>query len=42
MSAENCLRPIPGTVVYVLDVPKEQIIYFDSGKWDYVHNHIQQ
>ena len=38
ISAENCLRPIEGTVVYVLDVPKEQIIFFDEGKWDYVLN----
>ena len=33
ISRENCLKPIPGTVVYVLDVPKEQVIYFDDEKW---------
>ncbi|MCR5576806.1 MAG: DUF3841 domain-containing protein [Oscillospiraceae bacterium] len=38
ISAENCLRPIEGTVVYVLDVPKEQIVFFDEAKWDYVLN----
>lgn len=40
ISAENCLKPIAGTVVYILEVPKEQVIYFDEGKWDYVLNRI--
>ncbi len=40
ISPENCLKPIPGTVVYVLEVPKDQVIYFDEGKWDYVLNRI--
>ena len=40
ISANNCLKPIPGTVVYVLEVPEEQVIYFDEGKWDYVLNRI--
>lgn len=40
ISPNNCLKPIPGTVVYVLDVPKDQVIYFDEGKWDYVLNRI--
>lgn len=40
ISIENCLKPIEGTVVYVLDVPKDLIIYFDEGKWDYVLNRI--
>ena len=40
ISANNCLKPIDGTVVYVLEVPKEQVIYFDEGKWDYVLNRI--
>lgn len=40
ISPNNCLKPIPGTVVYVLEVPKEQVIYFDEGKWDYVLNRI--
>ena len=29
ISRENCLKPIEGTVVYVLEVPAEKIIYFD-------------
>ncbi len=37
---ENCLRPIPGTVAYVIDVPREKICFFDDGKWDYVLNRI--
>ena len=40
ISAENCLKPIPGTVVYVLEVPEDQVIYFDDVKWDYVLNRI--
>ena len=36
---ENMYRPIEGTVCYVLEVPKSEIIYFDGGKWDYVLNH---
>ncbi|MCB7520880.1 DUF3841 domain-containing protein [[Clostridium] hylemonae] len=40
ISAENCLKPIDGTVVYVLEVPKEKVIYFDEAKWDYVLNRI--
>ena len=40
ISRENCLRVIEGTVVYVLGVPKDQVIYFDEGKWDYVLNRI--
>lgn len=37
---ENCTKPIEGTVVYILEVPAEKIIYFDEGKWDYVLNRI--
>lgn len=40
ISRENCLKPIEGTVVYVLEVPEEKVIYFDEGKWDYVLNRI--
>ena len=40
ISVENCLKPIPGTVVYELDVPEEQVMYFDDVKWDYVLNRI--
>ena len=40
ISVENCLKPIPGTVVYVLEVPREKVVYFDEQKWDYVLNRI--
>lgn len=40
ISTENCLKPISGTVVYVLDVPEDMVIYFDDVKWDYVLNRI--
>ena len=40
ISRENCLKPIPGTVVYVLDIPESRVIYFDDLKWDYVLNQI--
>lgn len=40
ISRENCLKAIEGTVVYVLEVPKDQVIYFDEAKWDHVLNRI--
>lgn len=40
ISRENCLKPIPDTVVYKLEVPESQVIYFDEVKWDYVLNRI--
>lgn len=40
ISVENCLKPITGTVVYALEVPEDQVIYFDDVKWDYVLNRI--
>lgn len=39
LKAENCLPPIPGTVVYVFDAPEDQVIFFDDARWDYVLNH---
>ena len=39
VSRDNCLKAIPGTLVYVLDVPESQIIYFDEARWDYVLNY---
>lgn len=36
---EDCMRPVEGTVVYVLDVPESQVILFDDAKWDFVLNH---
>lgn len=38
ISKNNCLKPIDKQLVYVLRVPKEEVVYFQSGKWDYVLN----
>lgn len=40
ISKNNCLKPIPGSIVYCLQVPKEEIIYLDGLKWDYVLNYL--
>ncbi len=40
ISKRNCLRPIDKEVVYEISVPKDEIIYFDAGKWDYVLNNL--
>ena len=39
VSEENMLRPTVDEVVYVLEVERSEIIYFDGMKWDYVLNH---
>lgn len=39
VSEENMLRPTADQVVYVLEVKKSEIVYFDGMKWDYVLNH---
>lgn len=38
-NVKNCLPPIEGTVVYAVDAPEEQVVFFDDAKWDYVLNH---
>lgn len=38
VSARNCMRPYEGEVAYVLEVPNDEIIFFDGMKWDYVMN----
>lgn len=40
ISRENMYRPIEGSICYELQVPEEEIIYFDGQKWDYVLNHL--
>lgn len=40
ISEKNMLRPTKNTVVYVLEVDRSKIIYFDGSKWDYVLNHL--
>lgn len=39
IDSDNWMPIIDGTVGYELDVPEENIIYFDGMKWDYVINH---
>ena len=39
VSPDICMKPIEGELVYILEVPDEEIIYFNSFKWDYVINH---
>ncbi len=39
VSEKNMLRPTVDEIVYVLEVNKSEIIYFDGSKWDYVLNH---
>ncbi len=34
------LREVPGEVVFKLNMPKDQIVYFDSTKWDLILNHM--
>lgn len=40
VSKENCLKAVEKSVVYCLQVPKDQVIYFSSIKWDYVLNNL--
>ncbi|WP_297281602.1 DUF3841 domain-containing protein [uncultured Anaerococcus sp.] len=40
ISKRNCLKPIVNEVVYEIEVPNEEIIYFDGSKWDYVLNNL--
>lgn len=37
---ENCLKPTERELVYCLEVPQDQVIYFDGLKWDYVLNYL--
>lgn len=39
ISEEYMLRPTINEIVYVLEVDKSEIVYFDGMKWDYVLNH---
>lgn len=39
-SKAYCLKPEENSLVYCLEVPKEEVIYFDGLKWDYVLNYL--
>ncbi len=36
---EYMLRPVGDEVVFVVEIPESQVIYFDGTKWDLVLNH---
>lgn len=38
VSKKNCMKPIEKELVYCMEVPRDQVIYFDGAKWDYVLN----
>ncbi len=38
VSAKNCMRPYGNELGYVIEVPNEEIIFFNGLKWDYVLN----
>lgn len=40
VSKENCLKPIEKELVYALRVPRDQVLYFDGTKWDFVLNNL--
>lgn len=40
ISKYNCLKAVDKSVVYCLSVPKNEVIFFDGGKWDYVLNNL--
>ncbi len=40
ISKRNCLKPVEKELVYEIEVPKDEIIYFDGCKWDYVLNNL--
>ena len=40
ISKESTLAPTETAVIYVLEVDKSEIIYFDGVKWDRVLNHL--
>lgn len=40
ISEDNTLRPTEGTVLYVIEIDKSKVVYFDGAKWDHVLNHL--
>ncbi|KAA9302023.1 MULTISPECIES: DUF3841 domain-containing protein [Aerococcus] len=40
ISKDTARLPIKGEVLYCLRVPKDQVIFFDGQKWDYVLNYL--
>ncbi len=40
VSKNNCLKPTGESLVYCLEVPKDEVIYFSGIKWDLVLNNL--
>lgn len=40
VSQKNCLKPVEKSLVYCLEVPESEVIYFSGIKWDYVLNNL--
>ncbi|MDR1017508.1 MAG: DUF3841 domain-containing protein [Lachnospiraceae bacterium] len=40
ISVKNCLKPVDNTVIYILEIDKDKVVYFDEEKWDYVLNRL--
>lgn len=40
VSQKNCLKPVEKALVYCLEVPEEEVIYFSGAKWDFVLNNL--
>ncbi|WP_099203215.1 DUF3841 domain-containing protein [Miniphocaeibacter massiliensis] len=38
ITPRNCMIPIENEIIYILDVPDDEIILFDGSKWDFVLN----
>ncbi|MGF7108135.1 DUF3841 domain-containing protein [Treponema pedis] len=38
VSPKNCLYPTENEIVYILEVPDSEILYFNGLKWDYILN----
>lgn len=40
ISQKNCLKPVEKSIVYCLEVPEDEVIYFSGKKWDLVLNNL--
>ncbi|MFA5576376.1 MAG: DUF3841 domain-containing protein [Tissierellaceae bacterium] len=40
ISDKSMLRPTEDSLVYVIEIDEDEVIYFDGRKWDYVLNHL--
>lgn len=40
ISKNNCLKTEYNSLIYCLQVPRDQVVYLDGSKWDYVLNYL--